>query len=829
MNDKDNNRLEYAAELRKLAEEIARKEIRALPKSISPSTQKIIQELHVHQIELEMQNEELRRSQVRLDAERERYFNFYNLAPVGYLTISGQGLILEANLTVATLLGRNRVELDKQPITQFIFKEDQEIYYLHRKQLFDNGGPQVLELRMLKKDGTAFWAILRTTSSQDVNGNPEYHVVLSDITDRKRAEIIQETNRLRLENIIEATNVGTWEWNVQTGETVFSERWAQILGYTLSELEPVSIKTWQKFAFPDDLKQSRKQLELHFAGELPYYDCECRMKHKDGHCVWVHDRGRVVTRTADGKPLLVLGTHSDITERKQAEEKIMFSNILLLIQQEASIDGILVVDENNKIRWYNRHFVQIMNISQELIENKIDEPVLQFVTEQMADPPQFLRRVQYLYEHQREISREELILKDGRILDRYSSPMYGDDDKYYGRCWYFRDITELKRAAKEIKLKNEELQKANAEKDKFFSIIAHDLRSPFQGFLGLTQEMADELPRLTKDEMHEIAVGMRDSATNLFRLLENLLEWARIQQGAIPFNPEVVKLHPVVDESAATALQAAKNKGIDIACDIPNDIAIFADTNMLQTIIRNLVSNAVKFTPQGGRVSISAKNTGDKSVEISIRDSGIGMSKAIVDNLFRLDVRTNRKGTNGELSTGLGLLLCKEFIEKHGGRIWVESEEGKGSAFYFTIPCSTVTGKENVIKNIDPAVAEDNQIKQLKILIAEDDEKSELLIAIAVKKFARELLRVKNGMDAIEVCRNNSDLDLVLMDIEMPEINGYEATRQIRHFNQNVVIIAQTAYALAGEREKVIAAGCNDYIAKPYNKTSLTALLKNYF
>ena len=829
MNDKDNNRLEYAAELRKLAEEIARKEIRALPKSISPSTQKIIQELHVHQIELEMQNEELRRSQVRLDAERERYFNFYNLAPVGYLTISGQGLILEANLTVATLLGRNRVELDKQPITQFIFKEDQEIYYLHRKQLFDNGGPQVLELRMLKKDGTAFWAILRTTSSQDVNGNPEYHVVLSDITDRKRAEIIQETNRLRLENIIEATNVGTWEWNVQTGETVFSERWAQILGYTLSELEPVSIKTWQKFAFPDDLKQSRKQLELHFAGELPYYDCECRMKHKDGHCVWVHDRGRVVTRTADGKPLLVLGTHSDITERKQAEEKIMFSNILLLIQQEASIDGILVVDENNKIRWYNRHFVQIMNISQELIENKIDEPVLQFVTEQMADPPQFLRRVQYLYEHQREISREELILKDGRILDRYSSPMYGDDDKYYGRCWYFRDITELKRAAKEIKLKNEELQKANAEKDKFFSIIAHDLRSPFQGFLGLTQEMAEELPRLAKDEMQKIAVGMRDSATNLFRLIESLLQWASVQQGLIPFKPEVVQLLPVVNESIAMALKPARDKGIEITYDIPADIKVLADSNMLQSVIRNLVSNAIKFTAKNGKISLSSKVTDNNTVEISIKDSGIGMNGEMVDNLFRVDVRTNRKGTEGELSTGLGLLLCKEFIEKNGGKIRVESEEGRGSVFHFTIPCNVITEEKSIIKNVVPPDDKEDQLKTLKILIAEDDEKSELLITIIVRKFGKEVLKARTGTEAVAACRNNPDLDLVLMDIEMPEMNGYEAARQIRLFNQDVIIIAQTAYALAGDRKKAVAAGCNDYIAKPFNTTTLTALLKKYF
>ncbi|MFZ4441294.1 MAG: PAS domain-containing protein, partial [Syntrophales bacterium] len=154
----------------------------------------------------------------------------------------------------------------------------------------------------------------------------------------------------------------------------------------------------------------------------------------------------------------------DITERKQAEEKIIFSNILLSIQQEASLDGILVVDENNKIRWYNHHFVEIMNIPHELIENKIDEPVLQLVTEQMADPPQFLRRVQYLYEHRREISREELVLKDGRILDRYSSPLYGSDDQYYGRCWYFRDITALKQAEDKIKLRSEELQKANAEK-----------------------------------------------------------------------------------------------------------------------------------------------------------------------------------------------------------------------------------------------------------------------------------------------------------------------------------------------------------------------------
>ena len=133
-------------------------------------------------------------------------------------------------------------------------------------------------------------------------------------------------------------------------------------------------------------------------------------------------------------------------------------------------------------------------------------------------------------------------------------------------------------------------------------------------------------------------------------------------------------------------LESAKSKGIEIACNVPVEIEVFADNHILQTVIRNLVSNAVKFTPKGGKISVSAEATSDKGVQISIKDTGIGMSPKMVDNLFRLDVQTNRKGTEGEPSTGLGLMLCKEFVEKHGGKIWVESEEGNGSTFYFTLP-----------------------------------------------------------------------------------------------------------------------------------------------
>lgn len=212
--------------------------------------------------------------------------------------------------------------------------------------------------------------------------------------------------------------------------------------------------------------------------------------------------------------------------------------------------------------------------------------------------------------------------------------------------------------------------------------------------------MAEESSRLKRDEIQAIAVSMNNSATNLFRLLKNLLHWASIQQGLIPFNKEVLALFPIIDESVEMLKESGKNKGIEIVINIADHLKVFADSNMLQTVIRNLVSNAVKFTPKGGKINIRAMITADKSVEIAVIDSGIGMNSKMVEDLFHLDVKTNRAGTEGEASTGLGLLLCKEFVEKHGGKLWVKSEEEKGSTFYFTLPYESESAEKNVVNKV---------------------------------------------------------------------------------------------------------------------------------
>lgn len=248
-----------------------------------------------------------------------------------------------------------------------------------------------------------------------------------------------------------------------------------------------------------------------------------------------------------------------------------------------------------------------------------------------------------------------------------------------------RDITDRKVIEQEIKNKNEELKTLNAEKDRFFSIIAHDLRSPFNGFLGLTELMVDESNNLSVEEIGHFSKLMRESALNLFRLLENLLEWSRMEQGLIPYNRMQLQLLSLVNESLTNIMDTATTKEVEIKIDIDSDFEVFADKNILQSVIRNLVSNAVKFTPKGGVIVISSNRNHDYTL-IAIKDSGIGMSQSIIDNLFNLNAQTNRLGTNDEPSTGLGLILCKTFIEKHGGKIDVESQEGQGSVFKILLP-----------------------------------------------------------------------------------------------------------------------------------------------
>ena len=248
------------------------------------------------------------------------------------------------------------------------------------------------------------------------------------------------------------------------------------------------------------------------------------------------------------------------------------------------------------------------------------------------------------------------------------------------------DISERLQSEQKIRDQNEELTRINAEKDKFFSILAHDLRSPFNGFLGLTDIIVKELPNMTVEEIRQIAIRLSASARNLFALLENLLEWSRAKRGMIPYTPELLNLRELIIPTLDLMQEPFTRKNIMLTADIPGNLMVIADRNMFDTILRNLVTNALKFTPDGGRVRVSASIPASGMIEITVSDTGIGMNATLKSRLFHITEQVSRKGTDGEASTGLGLLIVKEYVQRQGGAIRVESEEGKGSAFIVTMP-----------------------------------------------------------------------------------------------------------------------------------------------
>lgn len=236
-----------------------------------------------------------------------------------------------------------------------------------------------------------------------------------------------------------------------------------------------------------------------------------------------------------------------------------------------------------------------------------------------------------------------------------------------------------------------ELQELNNTKDKFFSIISHDLRGPLSGMLGLTKLMADKSTGLSKEDLQDLSAKLAHSANSTYSLLENLLNWAKMNQGIILFKPQLIPLKAFASIHLEVMQNMANTKNINTANHIPDDLIIFADEYMLQTIIRNIILNAIKFTESNGKVSINAKAVNDQFIEVSIEDTGVGMSAETIENLFSIDKQIKRAGTNNEPSSGLGLLLCKEFIAQHHGEINVESQEGHGSIFKFTLPISAST------------------------------------------------------------------------------------------------------------------------------------------
>ncbi len=645
-----------------------------------------------------------------------------------------------------SMLGRDVMDFDlsgkgnlKETWIDLLHPEDRKMASHHFSEYLKTGSAGMYEnyFRMKHKDGHWVWILSRGSTLRDENGNITDLTVGThiDISERKLAEekIVEQSRRLY--NILEGTNAGTWDWNVQTGSVLFNERWAEIMGYTLKELEPIDINTWIDNVHPDDLPKANMALEKLFNKKTDYYDVEFRQPHKDGSWVWVNARGKVVEWDEDGKPLQMSGTHLDITERKQAEQRLQDLNKELAAQNE-----------------------EYLALNEELTESM------------------------------------ERILKMNIKLEKA------------------RDKAE----------ESERLKTA------FLHNMSHEMRTPMNGILGFSDLLKE--PDLTGERQQEYIDIIKKSGHRMLNTIDGLMNIARIESGHEKLGLSEVNVNEQIEMLYVFFKPEAEKKGLQLRVNQPfpiHKIVIQTDKEKLYAILTNLVKNAIKYTPEGF-VEFGFEEK-ENQLEFFVKDSGIGIPKNRQQAIFNRFVQADIEDRKVYEGIGLGLSISKAYVEMLGGKIWVESEEGIGSRFYFTI-----SFKKRKKAKINMAVRKLEvkkifQIKKLNVLIVEDEETADAYLTIVMKQNSKEILHAKTGAEAVKLCRNNPNLDLVLMDIKMPVMGGYEATRKIRKFNNDVVIIAQTAFGFPSDRNKAIEAGCNDYISKPINRNELMGIIARYF
>jgi len=399
------------------------------------------------------------------------------------------------------------------------------------------------------------------------------------------------------------------------------------------------------------------------------------------------------------------------------------------------------------------------------------------------------------------------------------------------------DITEKKKEKEELIAAKEKAEESDRLKSAFLANMSHEIRTPMNGILGFADLLKE--PGLSGFRQQEYINIIQKSGNRMLNIINDIVDISKIESGQMKVNYSETNVNEQIEFVYNLLKPEAELKELQLSykMSLPDTEAIIlTDREKIYAILINLVKNAIKFTNNGSiefgyflNPESSEFASNETYLEFYVKDTGIGIPKDRREAIFERFIQADIADKMARQGAGLGLSISKAYIEMLGGKIWLESKEGIGSTFHFSVQKQSEIVNKLISKSDIQVDFDKKSMKSLKILIAEDDETSSKLISIYVRKFCHEIIHAKNGAEAVDLSRENPDIDLILMDILMPIMDGNEAVRQIREFNPTVIIIAQTAYALSGDKEKTIDSGCNDFISKPIIKRDLMNLIHKYF
>jgi PAS domain S-box-containing protein len=700
-----------------------------------------------------------------------------------------------------------------------------------------------LEFRMRSKGDDWIWIHARGKIVEyDPFGKPIRIVgTHMNITERKRMEEqLKESNQL-LQSVLNTIPVRVFWKDKDLKYIGCNESFAKDAGFK----DPSDIigNTDFEMGWQNEAELYRADDKKIMKSGNPKLNYEEPQTTPNGNIVWLRT-SKIPLRDSEGRIIGILGTYDDITESKMSRELIELERAYFEQLFESSPEGIVVLDESDCVLKVNEEFTRIFGFIQ---DEMLGKPINSFIVpEDLMDEGQMLTQVVASGDMvTRETVRKR---KDGSLVfvSILGNPIYfqGGRIAVYG---IYRDITDRKLVEQEIIQKNHEIEAQNEEyrvineelteakkkaeesdrlKSAFLANMSHEIRTPMNGILGFSQLLTN--PDITDVDVKEYVKVVQGCGNQLLGIINDLIDISKIEANQISITDTEVNLNQLIYEQYLLFKPKAAEKGLEF--NYSNHLEdhssnIITDQGRLKQIITNLLGNALKFTSKGHiNIGYSIKDT---FIHFFVEDTGIGISSEYFQTIFERFSQVETRLSEQTGGTGLGLAISKAFITKMGGEVWVESNVGKGSTFNFTIPYRPTKPyfKESHIKELKQL---DDFPQDFNLLIAEDDDVNYYYIKELFSAFNLNIFRARNGLEAVDLVESNPNIDIVLMDIKMPGMDGYVATDEIKKIRKDLPVIAQTAYAFSSDRDRAFMAGCDDYISKPIDRSLLLKLIKKH-
>jgi PAS domain S-box-containing protein len=521
--------------------------------------------------------------------------------------------------------------------------------------------------------------------------------------------------------------------------------------------------------------------------------------------------------TTTGRKLFA-GFITDITERRAAEDALRFQTTLLQAQNHVAIDGILVSHEG-RVLSMNRRYAEIFNVPEELRAPERCEEMFRFASAQAQDPDEYRGTIARLRQDSETVYRDEVPLADGRVLDRYSSPLRSAEGEVYGRIWMVRDITESKRFEQALKEAKEAAEAANEAKSDFLSRMSHELRTPMNSILGFGQLL--QRHRLAPEQARSVEHILK-AGRHLLNLINEVLEIARIEANQQQLSLEPVHAATLLNEALALVRPTAEQRPVQLALGAPHgaDAYVRADQQRLMQVLLNLLSNAIKYNRAGGTVELLARRTAGVEdtgfLAIGVRDTGPGIPPERLGELFVAFSRLGAEGSGVE-GTGLGLALSRRLVEVMGGELRVESTVGEGSTFWVELPLT-----ESPRGRLEPARADaprpERATRAARTLLYVEDNLAnlDLVETILFERPEIDLIPALQGRLGLQLAREHRP-DLILLDLHLPDLSGEAVLHELRadERTRDIPVLVISADATTHRVARLRAAGAREYLTKP--------------